>query len=229
MKFHPDKCKVLTITRKRSILRHQYYLEGHPLEAVTSTKYLGLTIRHDLRWNDHIDNITTKASSTLGFLHRNLNMCSKKIKEQAYFALVRPQLEYAPSVWDPFTQNMKKKLESIQRRSARFVLRRYRNTSSVSAMLEELKWKTLEERRKISRLTTMYKIVNNITKIKHTMIKVDHSHVSRHTNSAAYQIPHSTKEYEKYSFFPRTIRDWNKLPDRTANAVSLDSFKNLLH
>ena len=29
-------------------------------------------------------------------------MCSKEVKETAYLTLVRPCLEYAPSVWDPY-------------------------------------------------------------------------------------------------------------------------------
>jgi hypothetical protein len=42
---------------------------------------------------------------SLGFLHRNLHIKSRKIKEQAYKSLVRPQLEYATTVWDPYHKN----------------------------------------------------------------------------------------------------------------------------
>ena len=47
MAFHPDKCNVLTITRKRKPIVREYQLYGHTLEAVTSTKYLGCTISAD--------------------------------------------------------------------------------------------------------------------------------------------------------------------------------------
>ena len=33
----------------------------------------------------------------------------------------------------------------------------------------------------------------------------------------------------KYSFFPRTIPEWNQLPLDVIHADSLDSFKNLLY
>jgi hypothetical protein len=56
----------------------------------------------------------------------------------------------------------------VQRREARYVVNRYHNASSVTSMLEELKWPTLEERRKRARLILMYKIVNGLVKIDAT-------------------------------------------------------------
>jgi hypothetical protein len=41
MNFHSDKCNVLTITKKRKPIKHQYTLHGHILEQVTSAKYSG--------------------------------------------------------------------------------------------------------------------------------------------------------------------------------------------
>jgi hypothetical protein len=53
-------------------------------------------------WDSHINSITTKANKTLGFLRRNINISLTTVKEQAYKSLVRPSLEYACSVWDPY-------------------------------------------------------------------------------------------------------------------------------
>jgi hypothetical protein len=39
MAFHPDKCNVLIITRKRNPIVRAYQLHGHTLEAVKSAKY----------------------------------------------------------------------------------------------------------------------------------------------------------------------------------------------
>jgi hypothetical protein len=52
--------------------------------------------------------------------------------------LVRPLLEYACTVWDPFTNVNIQKLESVQRRSAWFVINDYRQTSSLTSMLNTL-------------------------------------------------------------------------------------------
>ena len=64
MAFHPEKCNVLTITKKRNPIKFNYTLHGHSLEHVTSAKYLGCTITSDLKWGPHINNICNKANST---------------------------------------------------------------------------------------------------------------------------------------------------------------------
>ena len=59
-------------------------------------------------------------------------------------------------------------IEMVQRRVARYEVNRYHNTSSVTSMLEELKWPTLEERRHRARLVLMSKIVNGLVKVDAT-------------------------------------------------------------
>ena len=114
MKFHPEKCNVLTISKKRSPSKYNYTLHGHILEHDTSAKYLGCTISSDLKWGKHISTICSKANNTISFLKRNINISNKSIKEKAYVSLVRPTLEYAGSVWDPYQQNDIHRLEMVQ-------------------------------------------------------------------------------------------------------------------
>ena len=65
-------------------------------------KYLCVTVHHKLSWNEQICSIVKKANSSIGFLRRNLQIHQKHIKANAYKTLVRPQIEYASTIWDPF-------------------------------------------------------------------------------------------------------------------------------
>ena len=106
-------------------------------------------------------------NSSLGFLRRNLYNCPEQIKMQAYYSLVRPHLEYACSVWDPHTQKNIQSIENFQRRAARFVKKcNQRTPATVTSLLEELKWPLLEQRRKQTRLTNLYRIVNGTLAIE---------------------------------------------------------------
>jgi hypothetical protein len=44
----------------------------------------------------------------------------------AYFILARPLVEYASTVWDPYTQADINKVEAVQRRAARYVASNHR-------------------------------------------------------------------------------------------------------
>ena len=158
MEFHPDKCEILTITRKKSLIIYIHRIQGQQLKHSDQAKYLGVNISTDTRWNKHIDTVIAKANSRLGFVKRNININSRAVKEQAYKSLVRPILEYSQTVWNPYTVTQTQQLESVQRRAARFTLSRYRRTSSVGAMLAELNWEPLASRRRAARLVFFYKV-----------------------------------------------------------------------
>ena len=82
MRFQPDKCNIMQITRKR-IKKINASLEGTVLDNVENIKYFGVTITNDLKWNTHVSKICTKAIRTLGFLRRNLSACPQDYKESA--------------------------------------------------------------------------------------------------------------------------------------------------
>ena len=72
-----------------------YTLHQQTLENVQSAKYLGITITENMDWGQHISDISSKATKTLGFFRRNLAFAPRSTKEVAYKSLVRPKLEYA--------------------------------------------------------------------------------------------------------------------------------------
>ena len=165
MEFHPAKCNVLRITRKRNKTIFPYTLHDHILEEVSSAKYLGITISDDMSWNKHIEKTASKANCKLGFLRRNVKTRDQWLKEKAYKTIVRPTLEYCSSVWDPYYQQQYKTVEKVQRRAARWVTGRYHNKSSVSDMIHHLGWRGLEQCRVDSRLCMLYKIRHGLVDI----------------------------------------------------------------
>jgi hypothetical protein len=225
MSFHPGKCTTLPVTRSRKVLQPAYQLHGHTLANVTSAKYLGVTLTNDLSWNEHINNMCSKANKTLGFLRRNLKIGSRRIKETAYKAYVRPILEYATTVWDPHTQQNIDRLEAIQRRAARFVMRRYRNTSSVSDMIDELRWPSLESRRRTARLAMLYRIQHDLVSIEAIKAKLQPLPArQRRGHNQQLTLPHCRTQYQQASFLPRTIKAWNDLPQDVVEAKTIDTF-----
>lgn len=224
MEFNPSKCQVIHITRSRRPAQNQYYLHGVLLEAVPSARYLGVDISENLSWNTHISRVSKKANQTLGFVKRNIKIHHEDLKATAYKTLVRPQLEYASSVWSPYTDTAIQQIEKVQRRAARWVKRDYSRTSSVTAMLQSLQWRSLDQRRIDSRLSLLYKITHDLVAIPREQYLTAPQRQSRISHPMAYrQIP-TTTDYYKYSFFPRTIVHWNSLPLEVVTLPNVDKF-----
>ena len=190
------------------------------LEQVQSAKYLGLTITDNLDWDQHVSEILCKATKTMGFLRRNLALAPKHTKEVAYKTLVRPQLGYAAP----------QEVEKVQRTAARWTCRRWRNTSSVGDMLDELEWPSLEARREQSSLTFFYKIHSgtvSLDKDKYltpapNLQRTRASHDLQYTRYFAYS------DALKNSFFPRTIPLWNSLPSSVVSSKTIEEIKGLI-
>ena len=96
-----------------------YSLHNQTLENVQSAKYLGITISDNMDWGQHISEISSKATKTLGFLCRNLAFAPRSTKEVAYKTLVRPKLEYAAPIWSPYSKLQINQVEKVQRTAAR--------------------------------------------------------------------------------------------------------------
>ena len=153
-----------------------------------------------------------------------MKLPAMRLKESAYKTFVRPILEYACTVWDPYTQDSIKRIEAVQRRAARFVVNRYHNTSSVSDMISRLQWPTLHHRRKVARLAMLRKILSGEAVFNKSSISAAPARQRRRHPHQLDQIRCRT-DYRRFSFLPRTISEWNSLPAAAVAADTLDTFK----
>ena len=87
-----------------------------------------------------------------------LEQKNKSVKELAYKTFVRPKREHASTVCSPYTDKNIESIEMVQRRAARWVSNQYSSYDSVTGMLSNLGWRSLEYRRNDSRLAMFYKI-----------------------------------------------------------------------
>ena len=195
MSFNPVKCYTLRVSRLHSQIVNNYQISGTVLKSVSEHPYLGVHLSSNLSWNTHIAEITKKATNQLNFIRRNLSKCSTKVKSVAYTTLVRPHLEYAPSVaWDPHTKGNIEQIEAVQCRSARFVTNCYdRYNTSVTNLIKQLGWDNLETRRKINRLAAFYKALNNQIAVPLPNDLLRPSRITRNQHSVFYSDAHWSK------------------------------------
>jgi hypothetical protein len=109
--------------------------------------------------------------------------------------------------------------------SARFVNNNFynREPGAVTAMISELSWETLEQRRAKTRAVLMYEIINNLVDIpSHTLlIPAD----GRTRGTTVYRVIYTRIDAYKYPFFPRTILTWNHIPQELRLVPTIDQFR----
>ena len=116
------------------------------------------------------------------------------------------------------------KLEAIQKRAAQFIMSDHRRTSSVSAMLTFLQWRSVKAQHRELCLIMLYKIIHGLVELNLPDYIIPAPRITRGHTMKFVQPAMHTDQY-KYSFFPNSISHWNKLPPETANIVNLNDFQ----
>jgi len=136
----------------------------------------------------------------------------------------------------PYTDCLINQLEMVQRRAACFVKHDYSRHSSVTNMLTDLKWDTLQHKRNAAGISMFYKIKNHLVNIhpSHLLRPTRNStrsqndnlnnNYSRSHNQQFIQL-HAKKSTYLHSFYPATIVLWNKLPQAVASQPTFERFQ----
>ena len=119
---------------------------------------------------------------------------------KAYQTLVRPQLEYAAQVWNPYTLDGVNRLEQVQRAAACFVFGDYRRTTSVTPLITTLGWDPLHNRRLLFQTTMFHKIHHGLVNIQFPSIIQPAHYIGRHDHPLKYTIPEASIDLYKFSF-----------------------------
>ena len=102
-----------------------------------------------------------------------------------------------------------------------------RKPGTVTNLLNDLNWHSLELRRKIAQLTTVNKIVNNKIRVNIPECTARSTRVTRSYHSSKFiNIGSNSNTYKYNLFFTRTLKEWNTLPSFLLDQPSVDAFKS---
>ena len=166
MRLNALKCQHISFGSKQVQINFDYMIgnEFKVIKQVDSMKYLGVIIDKKITWSQQVDKTALNANRSRGFLYRNIKHCSPDIKNRCYKLFIQPTLDYASIIWSPYYDKHIKKLEAVQQRMACFVCNEY-GPVSITRLLENLSWPTLQQRRTCNRGIMLYKILNKQVEI----------------------------------------------------------------
>ena len=225
MEFNPGKCQVLHITRARTPIQTPYTMHNQVLESVSSARYFGVDLSVNLNFNTHINRITSMQINLLASLNVISTVSTPASAKRHIRQLLGLNLNTAPPC-GPYTQTYTRKIDTVQRRAARWTLNRYSTYDSVTEMQSRLGWRALDQRRADARLCLLYKIMNGLVAVPLPTYFQRTTSRTRHDLSRPLAIRqiHTSFNFYKYSFFPLAVWQWNKLPSNVVLLPILTQF-----
>jgi len=194
----------------------ELYLKESRLENVNQCKYLGLIFDQTLKWDAHINQICRNVSKYIGLFYRIREWLSADHLNTIYKALVLPRLSYCDVVWGNCNLALQDKMERLQNRAGRAILKVPVRTSS-SLVRDKLGWIELADRRHNNLCITVFKCLADLVpkSLKNTFSLVRDSHDyktrgSSHGNISLDSFDPKSGAFKR-SFLFRGAVAWNSL------------------
>ena len=119
-------------------------------------------------------------------------------------------------------------LEAEQNRAARFVVGDFRRSSSMTAILNQLQWQSLAERRAKARVVMIYKILNDLVAMPRDFLALSPTPSMTRGAPLKLLIPQARTEIYRAGFVVSSCMLWNRLPPAVTQAESIDMFRGRL-
>lgn len=235
LKLNSDKCNIMSFSKQFNPVIFDYKIQGVSLEKMSSVKDLGVNFNSKLMFNDHIERISNKSLQMLGFILRickNFNRIEPYLK--LYKSLVRSQLEYSISVWNPHYNCYIDSIERTQKKFCRALNFKFhlQNVDEYNYynFLKVIKLDSLRLRRTQSDLIFMYKSINSIN-VSDCFIFYLNFLVPRANLRSAniFYIENSNTNLGQHSPINRLMLTFNSYCSNVdVFSISLSKFKKLL-
>jgi len=236
MSFNYDKCKVMHFGKKNRENKYTMKLgngvESHEIEKSSVERDLGLMVSSDLKWVTQVERATKAAKAIVAQIKNSFTYFDAELVRLLYVSLVRPHLEFAVPVWNPYLKGDIDELENIQHRATRLVPEFKR--IEYGDRLKKLRLTTLETRRKRGDLIQFYKVVNGHDHIKwkkspEKIVQGDKDGPAarnlRRGGICFRREPANICAPRNEFFLNRVIPLWNEIPQNVREAKTLNCFK----
>ena len=224
MTINTAKSKVLRITWARNPGEPHYFYNDTRLDSVSEYKYLGVMINNKLSWNTHVDYVIKKANRMFGFI---LSV-SKSLTPSSVFSLfktiVLPIIEYGQPVWHLHHQNLIGKIENVQRRVTRIVLKQRRQEMAYQTRLQLLNWQSLECRRKFTLIVYIMKALYGLVRCDAVRRNIVVN--GRHLETVRFNHLRARTNRLHLSAINSFPRYWDELPDNLRSEVVENSLQS---
>ena len=105
-------------------------LNGHKIQEVKFTKFLGVTIDEYLSWKYHVNEIACKISKVTGVLNRLKSFLPLSVLVNLYNTMILPHISYCIVIWGKCANYLLDRIFILQKRAIRIITNSHFLTST---------------------------------------------------------------------------------------------------
>ena len=205
--------------------------QPHEIEKSLVERDLGLLVSSDIKWANQVEKATKAAKAVIAQIRNSFSYFYSELVRLLYVSLVRPHLEFAVPVWNPYLKKDTEKLENVQHRATKLVAK-LRNEEYDDGF-KILRLTTLETRKRRD-LIQFYKVLNGLDHInwKNNPEKVvqgdknDPAALNLRRGGICFRRePGNICTSRNEFFLNRVIPVWNESPKTVREVGTLNGFK----
>jgi hypothetical protein len=234
LKLNAEKTEILIFGFRAQLAKfsiHHVQIAGVDIPVLSNpVKNLGVMFDCHMSMSAQVASIIKAANFQLINIGRARKMLTTDATKLAVHTLVTSKLDYCNSLLIGLDESLLKRLQNIQRTSARLVTRK-RKYDPISADLIDLHWLPIKQRIDFKVLVLVYKSIHHQTpQYISDMLQVQPIVRRLRSNSSHRFVELRTHRsiFADKSFSCYAPKIWNQLPELIKCAESVDIFKKLL-
>ena len=224
-------CIILGTRQRISNLILNIHISGTSLTLCNETKLLGIILDSCLSWDKHIDYICKKVSPKIGILYRLSQFLSINVLKIVYNTIIQPDFDYCISVWGNCSLIYLNKLQVLQNRAARIILKEFDWNVRTNVLLTRLGWMSMKTRRDYFAGIILFKTLHGhgLNYLSNQIIYTNeqHNYNTRAASNNVLVLPKPNCELYKTSMQYYGLELWNSLPNSVKSSQSVYEFKRL--
>ena len=217
-----------TSINTKSNVSTSYLQDLLPIKVVKETKYLGITIDNELTFHNHIKQLATKLSKSVGIICKVKPFLSTKTLLLLYHSLFQSHLLYGLILWGSTFKSYLKKLTSLQNKIVK-IIGGGRWQERATPYYHKLKILKLQDLFQLELAQFMFKyksnaLPTNLSNLFQSVEKI-HSKGTRSITNCNYFLTQCTSSRLQRSIKYQGVKLWNTLNPEIKQSSSLAIFK----
>ena len=190
--------------------------------ATSKIKFLGVTIYENLKFKNHVSQISAKVSKTIGLLYKLSKIFPSETLRMLYHTLVLPHIAYGIDIWCGAADTVLERVIVLQTKiiggmkSPPFI-------AHTGEFFENMNILRVNDLHELSLSISMFK---NITNSSFNTNSDFHHYITRFRNNLVISLHNLTMT--KKNWYIRAIKVWNRVPTHMKSSNTLNKFKNEL-